>query len=336
MSEVQHLMRHSLVRRGVTLSAVALTAATLMTTPALADGIGSSQNTTQDGNNYVPQVVVTVTTSGVRRTVTVAGSTTEVHPPCWREPSWTGPELADYYDSGDAARDARHHGGGRATPPPDYDAHKNDGTDKGMFWSPICSSAYWKGDIHSFLDYVDQFFPTHPMIWVPVGDNPNSDIQIPPEVLMEIAKGLLEPTKPTLEVNPTVDSVVNLPTWVWATDESFVDIHVRAQLGNNWAEVIAHPTGLELSTNGPGDVNSTCTGGGKPWARGASDTDCSVTFRKSTASSGQYTISASIDWQVHWEGSGGQNEALPPPPAAPVGTRDVTVDEVQTVVTGQP
>jgi hypothetical protein len=323
----------------VTLSAVALMAATLMTTPALAEGIGSTPSATQDGNSYIPKVVVTVTTSGVRKTVAVPGSRTEVHPPCWRQPSWTGAELADYYDSGDAARDARHHGDGPATPPPGYDAHKNDGTDKGMFWSPICSSAYWKGDIHSFLDYVDQWFATHPMIWVAVGDpNPNNDIQIPPQVLMEIAKGLLKPTKPELEVNPQVDSVVNLPTWVWATDDSFVEIQVEARLGNNWARVIAHPNGLKLSTNGPADVKSTCAGGGTPWTRGASDadTDCSVTFRKSTASSGQYTISASIDWQVHWEGSGGQNEALPPPPAAPVGSRDVTVDEVQTVVTGQP
>jgi hypothetical protein len=338
MSEVRHQMRHSFVRRGVTLSAAALVAATLMTTPALADGIGSSQSTIQDGNNYIPKVLVTVTTSGVRRTVAVAaGPTTYVHPPCWREPSWTGAELADYYDSGDAARDARHHGDGPVTPPPDYDAHKNDGTDKGMFWSPICSSQYWKGDIHSFLDYVDQFFPSHPMIWVAVGDpNPNNDITIPPQVLMEIARGLLKPTAPTLEVNPTVDSVVNLPTWVWATDDSFVDIRVRAELNGNWAEVTAHPTGLKLSTNGPGEVNSTCTGGGTPWTRGASDTDCSVTFRKSTASSGQYTISASIDWEVSWRGSGGEAAALPPPPAAPIGNRAVTVDEVQTVVTGQP
>jgi hypothetical protein len=321
----------------VSLTAAALVAATLMTTPALADGIGSSQSASQDGNSYIPQVVVTVTTSGVRTTLAVPTETTYVHPPCWREPSWTGPELANYYDSGDAARDARHHGDGPVTPPPDYDAHKNDGPDRGMFWSPMCSSQYWEGDIHSFLDYVDQYFATHPMIWVPVGaPNPNNDLVIPPRVLMEIAKGLLKPTAPTLKVNPQVHSVVNLPTWVWATDDSFVEIRVRAQFNDNWAEVIAHPTGLALSTDGPGDVNSTCTNGGKPWTRGATDTDCSVTFRKSTASSGEYIISASINWQVHWEGSGGENQALPPPPAAPIGEHAVTVDEVQTVVNGDP
>jgi hypothetical protein len=339
LSEVRLEMRRSLVRRGVSLSAAALVAAALMTTPALADGIGSSPSASQDGNKYIPQVIVTVTSSGVRKTVAVKpGSTTYVHPPCWREPSWTGPARADYYDSGDAARDARHHGDppSDGKGPPGYDEHKNDGPDKGMFWSAMCSSEYWKGDIHAFLDYASDWITSHPTIWVGINDpNPNNDIVIPPAVLMEIAKGLLVPTAPTLEVNPQVDSVVNLPTWVWATDDSFVEIRARAEFNGNWAEVIARPAGLKLTTNGPGDVNSTCTNGGKPWTRGATDTDCSVTFRKSTASSGKYTISASIDWQVHWEGSGGENAALPPPPAAPIGNRAVTVDEVQTVVNGR-
>ena len=81
--------------------------------------------------------------------------------------------------------------------------------------------------------------------------------------------------------------------------------------------------------------NGPCPGR-RPAGDPATDSDCTVTFRKSTANSGAYTISASIDWQVHWEGSGGQNEALPAPPNAPIGNRNVQVDEVQTVVNGQP
>jgi hypothetical protein len=338
-------MRRSLIRRAASLIATTLVAAVLLTTPAWAgDGFGSttssSQGASQQGNGYVPQVIVTVTVNGVRETGVAAapGSTTYVHPPCWREPSWTGPERAQYYDSGNASRDARHQGIPElANKPAGYADHKDEGPDKGMFWSAMCSSEYWTGDIHSFLDYSSAWIDSHPTIWVAVGDpNPNRDIVIPPAVLMEIARGLLKPSAPTLEVNPRTDSVVNLPTWVWATDDSFVEIRVRAELNGNWAEVIATPVGLRLSTNGPADVNSACADGGTPWKPGAQDTDCSVTFRRSTAGGGAYTISASIDWQVHWEGSGGENAALPPPPNAPIGDRDVQVDEVQTVVNGQP
>jgi hypothetical protein len=339
-------MRRCLLRRTVCLTTTALVAAALLATPAWADdGFGgsttSNQGVSQHGGSYMPQVTVTVTVNGTR-TSTAAVTPSEsivAHPPCWFEPSWTGPERAEYYDSGQASRDAYHQGiPDLADAPAGYADHKNDGPDKGMFWSPICSSEYWNGDdIHAFTTYAEQWINGHPTMWVANGaPNPNNQIVIPPEVLMHIARNALHPGAPRLEVNPLADSVVNLPTWVWATDDTFVQIQATAAFNGNWATVIAKPGGLRLSTNGPADVNSTCTGGGKPWTRGASDSDCTVTFRKSTAGRGDYTISASIDWQVHWEGSGGENEALPPPPNAPIGNRDVGVDEVQTVVNGQP
>jgi hypothetical protein len=324
------------------MGAATLVAVALLATPAWAgDGFGGS--TTSDrsasqagGGTYVPQVIVTITVNGTTTSTSTAG-TTSVHPPCWYEPSWTGPELAEYYNSNQNEQDAYHYSMPELRdPPPDYDAHQNDGTDVGQYWSAICSSEYWDGDIHSFTDYASAWIDAHPTIWVPVNQDPNRDIVIPPEVLMHIARNALKPGAPSLEVNPRTDSVVNLPTWVWATDDTFVEMRARAEFNGNWAEVIATPTGLRLSTNGPADVNSTCTDGGKPWTPGATGSDCTVTFRKSTANGGAYTISASIDWQVHWEGSGGENEALAPPDNPPVGERDVQVDEVQTVVNGQP
>jgi hypothetical protein len=105
-------------------------------------------------------------------------------------------------------------------------------------------------------------------------------------------------------------------------------------------QVIATPSGLRLSASGPSDSNSnsnsTCTNGGKEWHRGATDSDCTVTFRTSTASSGSYTISASINWHVHWAGSQNTGGELAPPPNAPSGDRAVQVDQVQTAVNGQP
>ncbi|HZD38371.1 MAG TPA: hypothetical protein VE664_07000 [Actinomycetes bacterium] len=338
-------MRRSLLARTAFLTVTAMVAAAPLATPAwakngFADSTTSSQSVTQNGGTYAPKVIVTTTVNGTRTsTSTATPSTTDyVHPPCWYEPVESGPDRAEYYDSNQNEQDAHHYDDPTLREPPSgYDDHKNDGPDVGMWWGGMCSSEYWDGDIHSFFEYADQWLSAHPMIWVAVNDpDPNRNIVIPPEVLMHIARNALHPGAPTLEVNPQADSVVNLPTWVWATDDTFVEIRARAEFNGNWAEVIARPAGLQLTTDGPADVNSTCSGGGKPWTPGATDSDCTVTFRKSTAGSGSYEISASIDWQVHWEGSGGENEALPPPPNAPIGNRSVQVDEVQTVVNGQP
>jgi hypothetical protein len=202
----------------------------------------------------------------------------------------------------------------------------------------MCSSEYWPDDnTRAFLDYADQWFAGHPTIWVAAGEpNPNdAAIVIPPEVLVHIAEGFLTLPAPTLAHNPTGNSVVNLPTWVWATDESFAEQRVRAQFGANWAEVVARPVGRRLSVDGPARVDSDCADGGTPYRRGtaARGTSCSVTFLKSARAR---TVSATLVWDVHWEGSDGTNEPLDPPVAPEVGSFTTQVDEVQTVVDGTP
>jgi enoyl reductase len=331
-----------MLRRGLPLAAAALVAASLLAGPAWADGVpgqSSDQGVSHSGNTYAPRVVVTVTTNGVRTTTAAsAPASSYVHPPCWMEPSFTGPDLYQWYASGDAARIAHHTGDTTPTPPPDYAEHQNDGPDVGMYWTPMCSSEYWDGDLASFFAYVDQFFAAHPADqWVPVTEgDPNDDIVIPPQVLMHIALNLLDLSQgPGVEINPAGNSVVNLPTWVWATDATFVEHRVRAQFNGNWAEVIATPVRLVVSTNGPADLNGDCAGGGTVYHAGASSTNCSVTFRRSSLAR-SFAISAFIQYRVHWEGSGGQNEPLDPPDAPGVTTVQVPVDEVQTVLQNTP
>jgi hypothetical protein len=106
---------------------------------------------------------------------------------------------------------------------------------------------------------------------------------------------------------------------------------VRAEFNGNWAEVIAEPVGLEIHADGPHELHGDCAGGGTVYRPGAT-TNCSVTFLKSSAGAGEYHITATIVWQVHWEGSGGQNQPLDPPASPGLGTRAVQVDEVQTVL----
>jgi hypothetical protein len=338
-------MRRSLPPRIVSLLAVSLVVAATLATPAWADdGFGGStttdQSVTQNGGGYAPRVVVTTTTNGTTTSATTTAAETDyVHPPCWYQPSWTGPELAEYYDSNQNEQDAHHHDSPELLdPPPGYADHKNDGTDKGQYYGAICSSQYWDGDIHSFTTFAEQWINSHPTIWVAANDpDPNTNIHIPDTVLMHIAQGLLTPTAPKIEFNPTANSVVNLPTWVWARPESFVEIRVRAEFNGTFAEVVATPQSLNLSTNGPADVKSTCAGGGQPWKQGKADSDCTVTFRKSTASAGSYQISASINWKVTWHGTDHPDDiGLPAPANPPADTQDVAVDEVQTVVTGRP
>jgi hypothetical protein len=65
----------------------------------------------------------------------------------------------------------------------------------------------------------------------------------------------------------------------------------------------------------------------------AQATTCSVTFLKSARAR---TVSATLVWDVHWEGSDGTNEPLDPPATPEVGSFTTQVDEVQTVVDGTP
>jgi enoyl reductase len=334
-------MWRSMRRTGGLLAAAALAATLLPAGTAHADGFDPQPSVRHDNNTYVPRIVVTVSRNGVRSSAvtTSAPSTSYAHPPCWYFPSWEGPELFDYYDSGQANRDARHYDDGqRWDPPAGYQDHRNDGLDKGQWWSGMCSSEYWPDEsIRAFMDYAEQWFDGHPTIWVAAGEpNPNAAaLVIPPEVLVHIAEDFLTLPAPTLAHNPTGNSVVNLPTWVWATDESFAEQRVRAQFGANWAEVIARPVGLRLSVDGPARVDSDCPDGGTPYRRGAATrgTSCSVTFLKSARAR---TVSATLVWDVHWEGSDGTNEPLDPPVTPEVGSFTTQVDEVQTVVDGAP
>ena len=233
----------------------------------------------------MPRIVVTVSRNGVRSSAvtTSAPSTSYAHPPCWYFPSWEGPELFDYYDSGQANRDARHYDDGqRWDPPAGYQDHRNDGLDKGQWWSGMCSSEYWPDEsIRAFMDYAEQWFDGHPTIWVAAGEpNPNAAaLVIPPEVLVHIAEDFLTLPAPTLAHNPTGNSVVNLPTWVWATDESFAEQRVRAQFGANWAEVIARPA------QRAGDRRQAGAGHGRPQGTQSNDDRGRGGSRMTTASS---------------------------------------------------
>jgi hypothetical protein len=343
-------MRRFLLRGGASLAATAIVTTSLLTTPASAQSTGGDafgdtssvdRGVSQSGSNYAPRVVVTVTSAGVRKTSTVSvpSSSISSHPPCWFEPGKSGPDQAAYWDNGQASKEAYHTGApDLRDPPPGYADHKNDGLDKGRFWFATCSSEFWPtDDIHAFLDFATVWIDAHPAFWVPASaPDPNTDMVIPPEVLMRVASNNLDLNiTPDLQVNPTGNSVVNLPTWVWASDATFIERRARAGFNGNWAEVIATPVAIRVTTDGPATVQGDCAGGGTVYKPGASS-NCSVTFRKSSAGSGAYHISATIVWRVHWEGSGGENQPLDPPANPPLGTRAVQVDEVQTVLRNNP
>jgi hypothetical protein len=302
-----------------------------LTQPGYGTGVGQGPDGT-----YRPHVIVRQYRAGSPGTWTTVSA--PVPTPCWYEPSFTGPELFEYYDSGQANRDARHMGELPFDPPADMAAHKDEGPDEGRWWSGLCSSANWpdEDDLQGFFAYVNTWFDQHPIVWVPVGSSPPVP-PIPPSTLMRVAYNAMRLPGPELAHNPPQRGVVNLATWIWAEPGSFTEWIVEARSGDVWARVHAKPVQLHLSTDLPATINSTCRNGGTPYDTGrpaaVQQTDCSITFRRSTVGRpAGATVRATITWEVSWEGSDGSGGPLDPPANPAAGVVQIPVQEIQTVV----
>ncbi|MDT0347896.1 hypothetical protein RM590_35865, partial [Streptomyces sp. DSM 44938] len=57
---------------------------------------------------------------------------------------------------------------------------------------------------------------------------------------------------------------------------------------------------------------------------------CGVTFLRATQDAGAYPLTASLTWEITWEGSDGAGGVLPD--GVFETTYDVTVEEIQTII----
>lgn len=136
-----------------------------------------------------------------------------------------------------------------------------------------------------------------------------------------------------IAVNPVANKlVVDLPTWVWLTDESGRFDPKRYEQKSTTVEIEGYQLQWAIvpqMTITPGDTgpDQACTGAGVPWSASAEGNPgaCTVTYD----TSGKYTLAASVGWTVQWWLGGERQEDIPGP--TNTATRPVTVLEIHTL-----
>lgn len=264
------------------------------------------------------------------------GSTTvSVPSPCKYSPGFTGKEYYEWVKSG-RANYAQHHSGlGAYEPHEGYEDHKDD--TEGRWYGASCSSADYEAvygeqaNLDAFFDYADAWFATHDGIYVEAGEDPPTP-PIPPEALRYAAQQAMEIPEPRFAFNPdraaAVNTIVNIPTWFWLTDPTLTG-NVTAEAGGHSATVTAELTSFKVVSD-DGDSTGTCAGTGTAWhaGAGATDSDCTITFRYPA---GDLGVTATTTWGVSWAYDGAQQGTLAP--VTSTWTDALSVGEVQTVVT---
>ncbi|MFJ6568149.1 hypothetical protein ACIQNU_12035 [Streptomyces sp. NPDC091292] len=179
------------------------------------------------------------------------------------------------------------------------------------------------------------------LFWQDAGTVPDDPNAPTPDVLAAYAYDKIQVPDTEIELKPDGRSTVNLPTWVWLDRGTFKDVKVRAELPhtNLWAETTAKPVALRLQP-GTDDAETHPASGlcrinddgsiGTPYTKGGTgDTPpCGITYRRASASE-PYRLTASITWQISWEGTGGAQGDLPDGTFAT--TQDMAVQEIQSI-----
>jgi hypothetical protein len=140
---------------------------------------------------------------------------------------------------------------------------------------------------------------------------------------------------PAIRTSPSQDGqlYVQVPTWLWLDGGWWRTYEATARAGRVWSTVTARPVSVTWQL---GDGNTvTCSGPGTAWTPGAPEdgTDCSHTYRRSSAGSpgGTFHMVATVRLEVSWTSNapfGGTLPALNRPAAL-----DVEVGEIQAIGT---
>ncbi|MFE2535455.1 hypothetical protein [Streptomyces sp. NPDC059371] len=235
--------------------------------------------------------------------------------------NWGEDLMVDHYEKGKAES-----GSG--------DGYENYNLGKdGMFWRGVINQDR-ANDPESY-DCEDTLF------WQNARTLPANKHAPTPDVLAAYAYNKIKVPETEIEVKPAAKSTVNVPTWVWLDKGTFKEVKVRAELtaAGVWAETTAKPVALHLNP-GTGDAETYPASGdcainddgsiGTPYAKGDAGRTPPCGIRYLRATDGKpYRLSASITWQISWQGSGGTKGDLPDGTFET--TQDMNVQEIQSV-----
>lgn len=281
-------------------------------------------------------------------------SSTDVNwepPPCWYEPVYTPEQLKAFSEGDNPLGYVSPHEmwGGRKLWTDHYRDSKvaynyeDDAlvTREGYDNYNIGKKGYfWRGVARDTSD-PDSFGCERVMFWQNAGDIPDVPNAPTPKTLAEYAYDKVKVPTTEIELKPATKSTVNAPTWVWLDKGTFSEIKVRAELPNTglWAETTAKPVALHLSpgteyaqaipASGNCEINEDGSIG-TPYQKGDSDRTppCGIRYLKATNGT-PYRLSASVTWQITWEGSDGTGGDLPDGTFET--TQDMNVQEIQSI-----
>ncbi|MFF8399475.1 hypothetical protein [Streptomyces sp. NPDC016172] len=273
-------------------------------------------------------------------------------PACWYEPAFSPEQLKKFVDSdggGDVGIHESWFGKGLWTD------HYRDGKPADNFdlHAPTNSSAegykdynlgkdgyFWRG-VAPDPDDPDTWDCGRIMFWVDAGEVPDDPNAPTPKTLAEYAYNKVKVPETEVELKPEAKSTVNLPTWVWLDEGTFKDVKARAALPNTglWAETTAKPVALHLDPGtedaevfpASGDCEINDDGSiGSPYTKGSADKTppCGIRYLRATDGA-PYQLSASVTWQITWEGSDGTGGDLPDGTFET--TQDMNVQEIQSI-----
>ncbi|WP_432052768.1 hypothetical protein [Streptomyces xiamenensis] len=348
-------MRHRHNRKVTAITALAITVVAIPSAAGadLQDGLDNTPSGNADGKSIEASVGkpegvrINYSGNGLGGSGGLTSVDTSWTPPaCYYAPMYTPEEYQAYwaelsrefYSSGwpqddkDLLRDNLEDSYGEKGEYPNYNIEKQG---EGMFWQVVRNDAY---------PVEDQLACEYRTFFVEFGDPP-PDVPgvVNISTLAELAYEQTRVPDTDIELNPDGDQTVNLATWVWLDQAAFEPVSVTASLDDYglWATTTATPTTLTIEP-GTSDArlhpaSGECAVGGdgsigEPYSRGRSGEEppCGVTYLRATHATGSYGLTASLTWEISWEGSDGSGASLPS--GVFETTHEITVSEVQAIV----
>ena len=138
---------------------------------------------------------------------------------------------------------------------------------------------------------------------------------VDPRTLALQAENSLQLPAPTIHLDPSGASIVNLPTWLWIDASIWHPRSVSASAGSVSATAVATPVSVSWSMGDGGGL--ICDGPGAPFLPtqpvSGQSTGCAYTFAHTSAgqpssdgnpNDGAFDVTATVTWSVSWTAQG--------------------------------